>query len=382
MFGIRVFLSYAHEDRNIAEAIYFALSEENHRVFFDKASLSKGTPYRKKILREVRRTDLFVFLISPSSVKTGGFALSELSEAKRRWPRPNDRVLPVVIRDVDLDSVPPYLREITFLVPEGETSADVATHVATVGRRRVPQRLAAVAFVVVGVIASFYVAINGVPPNGSPGSAELVTYSGDSQPDGDQEQRAGPPLTTHADPTGLDKSDSAPVLRPKSAKTSPGLDVAASDAASQESLPSDRNKMPQDSPPDVVESRLDADLPELNEQIRTSDADAGSMVTPSHAELVEEAEETTVDLSGNWYSIGEEFLVLDGGPETYTAFRGNSHRESRDKGRAYFYDVHEGVDNVVRIYFDRSNFWCELQLADDRGSLSGECNGAAFIYHR
>jgi len=91
----RIFLSYASEQRKIAENIQAALSAEGHQVFFDKSRLRSGEGYHLKIVEAIRNSQLFIFLISPDSIRKGTYALTELKEAKRKWPNPAGKVLPV-----------------------------------------------------------------------------------------------------------------------------------------------------------------------------------------------------------------------------------------------------------------------------------------------
>ncbi len=74
---MKIFLSYASEDRALAEDIQLALAGAGHEVFFDRQSLPAGGDYHQRIRAAVNGTDLFVFLISPDSIDAGGYALTE-----------------------------------------------------------------------------------------------------------------------------------------------------------------------------------------------------------------------------------------------------------------------------------------------------------------
>ena len=71
-------------------------------------------------------SDLMVFLISPDSVASGGYALTELKFAREKWPHPKGRVLPVMVRATALAEIPQYLAAVTFLKPEGNIAAETA----------------------------------------------------------------------------------------------------------------------------------------------------------------------------------------------------------------------------------------------------------------
>jgi hypothetical protein len=127
---MRLFLSYASEDQDLAEQIFLALTAAGHRVVFDKDSLPAGGDYHTRIRRAVDRSDAFVFLITPRSLAPGSFALSELKYARAKWVHPRGRVLPVVVDVTDLGAIPPYLRAVTLLQPQGDVAAEATLAVA------------------------------------------------------------------------------------------------------------------------------------------------------------------------------------------------------------------------------------------------------------
>lgn len=138
---MRVFLSYASEDRVPAERIALAIEELGHEVFLDRGSLPEGGEYHRRIRSEVFSSDGLVFLISRASMAKGCYALTELRYARKRWPRPEGRVLPVVLDDFDVGEVPPYLRQLTPVRPEGDEAAEVADAVRLLAAERVESPL-------------------------------------------------------------------------------------------------------------------------------------------------------------------------------------------------------------------------------------------------
>ena len=122
---MRGFLSYASEDRELADQIQLALVGGGHQVFFDQQSLPPGGDYLSRIRSGVERSNFFIFLISPESVARGSFALTELKCARAKWAHPKDHVLPVVVRSVPWETIPTYLRAVTVLEPEGNIPAEV-----------------------------------------------------------------------------------------------------------------------------------------------------------------------------------------------------------------------------------------------------------------
>lgn len=131
---MQVFLSYASEDRPLAEEIELALRGAGHQVFFDRASLPPGGEFHVRIKEAVRRCDAFVFLVSPNSVAQGSYARTELKFARERWEHPRERVLPVLAAKVAWEDIPTYLKSVTVLEPEGNTAAEVVDALEAFGR--------------------------------------------------------------------------------------------------------------------------------------------------------------------------------------------------------------------------------------------------------
>lgn len=122
---MRVFISYASEDRVLAEQVDLALKGSGYETFFDRLSLPDGKDYIEQIFREIELADYFVFLISQSSVQPTKFTLTELKCARQKWAHPNGRVLPVRIGRVPFEEIPSYLKSVSILEPEGNVPAEV-----------------------------------------------------------------------------------------------------------------------------------------------------------------------------------------------------------------------------------------------------------------
>lgn len=150
---MRIFLSYASEDRSVAERIYLALIAEGHQVFFDRTGTEAGAEFNRRIRDSVYRCHRFVFLISPHSIEQGSYTLTELSFAQERWPHPADKVLPVTVSHIDLNLVPNYLKAVTILEPQGDVAAEVASRLRPKkGLRSLLGRRALLAVTTLGVL--------------------------------------------------------------------------------------------------------------------------------------------------------------------------------------------------------------------------------------
>ena len=165
---MRIFLSYASEDRARAEEIALALEGRGHDVFFDRADLSGGEDYHQAIRDRIADADRFVFLISPHSVQAGAYTLSEVRMARERWPHPKQGVLPVLLQAIPLDQVPAYLRGVTIFQPEGDVAAEVANHLSAPRRRLVPLMAGAVVLAAIIGIAAIAVRDRDNPKTADP----------------------------------------------------------------------------------------------------------------------------------------------------------------------------------------------------------------------
>lgn len=150
---MRVFLAYSSTDRAVAERVDLALKGAGHTVFFDRTSLPPGETFDLRILTALEESDLIVFLISPDSIASGAYTLTELEGARQRWPTPAGHVLPVVVRPVDPEAVPAYLRAVTFLEPEGDVAAETIAAIEKLRyRSRRTKRAAVYLLVLLGLI--------------------------------------------------------------------------------------------------------------------------------------------------------------------------------------------------------------------------------------
>ena len=126
---LQIFLSYAAEDRDLAEPVAFALRARGHKVFFDRDDLPAGGEYDMRIEKAVDQSALFVFLLSPNSVAKGRFTLTELEFARSKWRSADGHVLPVEIRPTPFEEIPNFLKSVTVLRPQGNIAAEVGAAV-------------------------------------------------------------------------------------------------------------------------------------------------------------------------------------------------------------------------------------------------------------
>lgn len=133
---MRVFLSYASEQRDLAIRLALALRTMRNNVFFDRDALPAGGAFYLRIRKAILRCHAFIFLASRQSLQAGAYPLSELGVAERRWPHPAGKVLPVLVGDTPVETLPAYLRAVSVLEPKGDIVAEVLDAVARVRKQR------------------------------------------------------------------------------------------------------------------------------------------------------------------------------------------------------------------------------------------------------
>jgi hypothetical protein len=114
-----VFVSYASEDRKLAQAIADALRAEKIDVWFDQEQLKSGAAYDAKIADAIDRCAVFVPVISKTVADPRGYIFAEWRAAidvakKASWT--SKFLMPVVVDDVayDDENVPREFRARTW----------------------------------------------------------------------------------------------------------------------------------------------------------------------------------------------------------------------------------------------------------------------------
>jgi len=149
---MRIFLSYAYQDREAAKSIYLALRDQGHKVFFDRADLPAGDEYHNRIRAAIDHAHLFVFLISPDALDAGSYTLTELNIAEKS----NRRLLPVMLRETEIARLPAAIKAVTFHRADGNLAASVAAEAYRIAGelRRKWWKQFAVASAIVAVVAA------------------------------------------------------------------------------------------------------------------------------------------------------------------------------------------------------------------------------------
>ena len=148
-----VFLSYASEERALAERVCRVLEAEGHEVFFDRDDLGGGDAFGQRIRGAIASSDVLVYLISRSSVQARSYALTELAIASELAKGRRPAILPVLTDDTPIDGVPPVLRAYTILEPQGDAPAEIALAVDRLRKQRTQKQLRLAGLAAVAVLA-------------------------------------------------------------------------------------------------------------------------------------------------------------------------------------------------------------------------------------
>jgi WD40 repeat protein len=116
---LNVFISYSRKDLSAAEGLRDRLIADGFSAHLDQHDILPGEPWQDRLAALIRTADSVVFLLSPDSVASP-ICDWEVNEAERL----GKRILPVVIRDPDPDTVPGRLKRLNYIFLRGTTEAE------------------------------------------------------------------------------------------------------------------------------------------------------------------------------------------------------------------------------------------------------------------
>ncbi len=106
----QVFLSYSDKDLDIMQKVAYSLMREGFTIWTNKTDIQTGQDFQSAIDRGIEEADNLVFFISPTSL-VSEYCQKELVYARRY----NKRIIPLLIRPVDLANVPDDIRTVQFI---------------------------------------------------------------------------------------------------------------------------------------------------------------------------------------------------------------------------------------------------------------------------
>jgi len=124
----RLFVSYARRDSAAVTDLYQDLVRADYDLWFDR-ELSGGQRWWDEILNQIRSCDVFVFVLSPDSVKSKA-CRAELAYAAA-LQRP---ILPVLLGDVNIDLAPDPIGQLQCLDYRERTPGNVISLLMAVSR--------------------------------------------------------------------------------------------------------------------------------------------------------------------------------------------------------------------------------------------------------
>ena len=100
-----LFISYSRRDREFVVRLNAALEKRDYDVWVDLEDIPPTADWMEEIRTGIEGSDAYVFVISPDSIASK-VCRQELDHAVEH----NKRLVPVVCREVDPDTVPESLR--------------------------------------------------------------------------------------------------------------------------------------------------------------------------------------------------------------------------------------------------------------------------------
>lgn len=105
-----VFISYSRVDSDFARRLNDALQQQGKTTWFDQESIASGADFQQEIERGIENSANFLFIISPSSVKSP-YCANEVERAAEL----NRRIVPVLYRAVPTSDVHPKLASVQWV---------------------------------------------------------------------------------------------------------------------------------------------------------------------------------------------------------------------------------------------------------------------------
>jgi len=105
-----LFISYSRKNISFARRLFSGLEKTGLDIWIDWEDIPPGTEWLENIFQAVEEADNFLFIISKDSAQSGTCS-KELEHARQN----NKRLIPLVIEDVEAESLPEYLRALNWI---------------------------------------------------------------------------------------------------------------------------------------------------------------------------------------------------------------------------------------------------------------------------
>ncbi|MCJ7568725.1 MAG: TIR domain-containing protein [Anaerolineales bacterium] len=104
------FISYSRKDIAFARLLHQALKENDLETWIDWQDIPPSADWLAEVYEAIEQTDTFIFIISPTSVSSEICSMEIAHAAKH-----NKRLIPIVINDIDTQSVPSQLVALNWI---------------------------------------------------------------------------------------------------------------------------------------------------------------------------------------------------------------------------------------------------------------------------
>ena len=109
---LRIFVSYAHEDRETVTSVYERLKKEGFDPWMDVENLQAGQEWTSEIEKAIQNSDVVIVFLSAKSINKEGFLQSEIRRRLRiAEDRPKNAIFLILVK-LDDSTVPGVLRSI------------------------------------------------------------------------------------------------------------------------------------------------------------------------------------------------------------------------------------------------------------------------------
>ena len=105
-----VFISYSRKDIAFARLLHSALADNDLETWIDWQDIPPSADWLAEVHEAIEQTDTFIFIISLTSVNSE-ICNMEIAHAAKH----NKRLIPIVINDIDAQSVPSQLAALNWI---------------------------------------------------------------------------------------------------------------------------------------------------------------------------------------------------------------------------------------------------------------------------
>ena len=106
----QAFISYSRRDKQFVGRLHDALSRRDHEAWVDWADIRPTEEFMQAIYAAIERADAFIFVLTPDSIASVVCG-REIAHAAAH----NKRMVPIVAREVNADTVPEALRKLNWI---------------------------------------------------------------------------------------------------------------------------------------------------------------------------------------------------------------------------------------------------------------------------